>query len=138
MTMSCVATTPQVSFSGASPLKKVRLYSSISTRGFESIMLHQREWSERCSSRVFYWLMAASDMTQLVRSYRWCQYFVRQIHAPAQELQSIPMAWPFAMWGRDLLGPFKKVLGGLTHLLVAIDKFTKWIEVRPLAKIGSK
>jgi transposase InsO family protein len=26
----------------------------------------------------------------------------------------------------------------LTHLLVAIDKFTKWIEVRPLAKIGSK
>jgi hypothetical protein len=36
------------------------------------------------------------------------------------------------------LGPLKKVPGGLTHLLVTVDKFTKWIEARPLAKIGSK
>jgi hypothetical protein len=42
------------------------------------------------------------------------------------------------MWGLDLLGPFKKAPKGLTHLLVAVDKFTKWIEARPLAKIGSK
>jgi hypothetical protein len=42
------------------------------------------------------------------------------------------------MWGLDLLGPFKKAPEGLTHLLVAVDKFTKWIEARPLAKIGSK
>jgi hypothetical protein len=27
---------------------------------------------------------------------------------------------------------------GSTHLLVVIDKFTKWIEVKPMAKIGSK
>jgi hypothetical protein len=39
--------------------------------------------------------------------------------------------------GMDPLGPFKKALGGLPHMLVAIDKFTKWIKVRPLAKIGS-
>jgi hypothetical protein len=38
----------------------------------------------------------------------------------------------------DLLGPFKKVPGGLTHLLVAVDKFTKWIKEKSLAKIGSK
>jgi hypothetical protein len=42
------------------------------------------------------------------------------------------------MWGLDLFGPFKKVLGGLTHLLVTIDKFTMWIKARPLAKIDSK
>jgi hypothetical protein len=42
------------------------------------------------------------------------------------------------MWGLDLFGPFKKALGGLTHLLVTIDKFTMWIEARPLAKIDSK
>jgi hypothetical protein len=29
----------------------------------------------------------------------------------------------------------KKAPGGLTHLLTAVDKFTKWIVVRPLAKI---
>jgi hypothetical protein len=42
------------------------------------------------------------------------------------------------MWGLDLLGPFKKATGDLTHLLVTVDKFTKWIEVKPLAKIGFK
>jgi hypothetical protein len=42
------------------------------------------------------------------------------------------------VWGLDLLGPFKKVLERLTHLLVSIDKFTKWIEARPLVKISSK
>jgi hypothetical protein len=46
--------------------------------------------------------------------------------------------WPFAGLGLDLLRPFKKVFGGLTHLLVAIDKFTKGIEASPLPKISSK
>jgi hypothetical protein len=41
------------------------------------------------------------------------------------------------VWDLDLLGPFKKAHGGLTHLLVAVDKFTKWIEAKPLVKIGS-
>jgi hypothetical protein len=36
------------------------------------------------------------------------------------------------------MGPFLKAPRGMTHLLVAIDKFTKWVEVKPLAKIGSK
>jgi hypothetical protein len=30
------------------------------------------------------------------------------------------------------------VTRGFTHLLVTIDKFSKWIEVRPLAKIRSE
>jgi hypothetical protein len=63
---------------------------------------------------------------------------VRKIHAPAQELQTISVTCPFAVWGLDLLGPFKKVPEGFTHLLVAIDRFTKWIKARPLAKISSK
>jgi hypothetical protein len=42
------------------------------------------------------------------------------------------------VWGLDLLGLFKKAPGGLTHLLIAIDKFTKWIGTNLVAKIGSK
>jgi transposase InsO family protein len=38
----------------------------------------------------------------------------------------------------DLVGPLQKAPGGFTHLLVAIDKFSKWIEVRPLTGIGSE
>jgi IS30 family transposase len=48
-----------------------------------------------------------------------------------------PITRSFAMWGPGLLGSFMKVLGGLTHLLVVVNKFTKWIETIPLAKIGS-
>jgi hypothetical protein len=86
----------------------------------------------------FYWPTAANDTVEIVRSCRRCQYFMRQIHALAQELQTIPITWSFAVWGLDFLGLFKQAPGGLTHLLVAVAKFTKWIKVRPLAKIGSK
>jgi hypothetical protein len=34
-----------------------------------------------------------------------------------------------------LVGPFKKAKDGFTHIFVAMDKFTKWIEVKPAASI---
>jgi hypothetical protein len=42
------------------------------------------------------------------------------------------------MWGLDAVGPFRTALGGYKHILVAVDKFTKWIEVRPIAKVKSE
>ena len=42
------------------------------------------------------------------------------------------------VWGLDLVGPLKKALGGYTHLLVTIDKFTKWIKARPISMIKSE
>jgi hypothetical protein len=57
---------------------------------------------------------------------------------PAQALQTIPITCSFAVWGLDLVGPLRKTPGGYTHLLVAIDKFSKWIEVRPLNSIRSE
>jgi hypothetical protein len=44
----------------------------------------------------------------------------------------------FVVWGLDLLWTFKKALEGLTHLLATVDKFTKWVEAKPLAMISSK
>ena len=37
-----------------------------------------------------------------------------------------------------MVGPLKKALGGFTHLLVAMDKFTKWIEAKPITDIRSE
>jgi hypothetical protein len=34
-----------------------------------------------------------------------------------------------------MIGPFTTAPGGFTHVLVAIDKFTKWIEYNPIAKL---
>ena len=37
-----------------------------------------------------------------------------------------------------MVGPLKKALGGFTHLLVVVDKFTKWIEAKPITNIRSE
>jgi hypothetical protein len=42
------------------------------------------------------------------------------------------------MWGLDAIGPFRTSPGGYKHILVAVDKFTKWIEVQPVAKVTSE
>jgi hypothetical protein len=34
-----------------------------------------------------------------------------------------------------MIGPFTTARGGFTHVLVAIDKFTKWIGYKPIAKL---
>jgi transposase InsO family protein len=34
-----------------------------------------------------------------------------------------------------LVGPFKKAKGGFTHIFITVDKFTKWIKVKPAASI---
>jgi transposase InsO family protein len=36
-----------------------------------------------------------------------------------------------------MIGPFKKAQVGYTHILVAIDKFTKWIEYKAIASLAS-
>jgi hypothetical protein len=40
--------------------------------------------------------------------------------------------------GLDLVALFRTAPSGYKHILVAMDKFTKWIEVRPVAMIMSK
>lgn len=78
------------------------------------------------------------DATEIVRTCEGCQYYARQTHLPTQALQMIPITEPFNVWGLDLVGPLQKVPGGFTHLLVAIDKFSTWIEVCPITKIKFK
>jgi transposase InsO family protein len=38
----------------------------------------------------------------------------------------------------DIVGPLRKAPGGYTHLLVAIDKFSKWVEVRPITNLRAE
>src|SRR4051812_16086549 len=61
-----------------------------------------------------------------------CQKFASRPHAPASELKTIPLSWPFATWGLDMVGPLKNSSkGGRMHLLAVVD-FTKWIEAVPI------
>nr|CAE04690.1 OSJNBb0015D13.5 [Oryza sativa Japonica Group] len=106
--------------------------------------IHEGECGAHSASRTlvgkafrqgFYWPTALNDAVDLVHRCRACQFHAKQIHQPAQALQTIPLSWPFAVWGLDILGPFRRAPGGFEYLYVAIDKFTKWPEAYPVVKI---
>jgi transposase InsO family protein len=42
------------------------------------------------------------------------------------------------VWGLDILGPFPRALGGYQFLFVAVDKFTKWVEVEAVRTIPAR
>jgi hypothetical protein len=108
--------------------------------------IHQCEGGHHAASRAlvakafrhgFYWPTALEDAQWLVLKCKGCQHFSTRSHQPAAALRTIPITWPFAVWCLDMVGPFKTVRGGMTHLLVAVDKFTKWIEARPVTSAES-
>jgi ribonuclease HI len=82
--------------------------------------------------RAFYWSTALGDAEELVRRCQGCQYFAKQRHVLAYKLVTIPPTWPFACWGLDMIGPLPTAPGGFNRVLVTIDKFTKWIKVKPV------
>jgi transposase InsO family protein len=83
----------------------------------------------------FFWPTAMSDADSLVHRCEGCQFFTHQKQASPHQLQTILMTWPFSTWGLDLVGQFKKAKGEFTHIFIAVDKFTKWIKVKPTASI---
>jgi hypothetical protein len=86
----------------------------------------------------FYWPTAVADASEVVRTCEGCQFYARKSNLPAHVLQTIPITWPFAVWGLDIVEPLRKAPGGFTHLLVAIDKFSKWVEVRPITNLRAE
>ncbi|GKV47270.1 hypothetical protein SLEP1_g54184 [Rubroshorea leprosula] len=86
----------------------------------------------------YYWPNMYKDATHFVQRCLKCQFFAHLTHQPAEELTTLVAPWPFAQWGLDLLGPFVKGVGGVTHLIVGVDYFTKWVEARPLSSLTSK
>ena len=59
------------------------------------------------------------------------------MHKPASALKTIPLTWPFVVWGLDMIRPLRTRASGFTHLLVIVNKFTKWIEAKPIKKLDS-
>jgi hypothetical protein len=80
--------------------------------------------------RAFYWRTALGDDEELVRRCQGCQYFAKKQHVPSYKLVTVPPTWPFACSGLDMIGPLPTAPRGFNRVLVAIDKFTKWIEVK--------
>lgn len=86
----------------------------------------------------FYWLFAHADTVDIIRACVGCQKYANQSHLLGSPLRTIPLTWPFAVWGMDMVSKFKTVPSGYTHLLVAVNKFTKWVEAKPIKKCDRK
>jgi ribonuclease HI len=86
----------------------------------------------------FYWPTAKADAHRIVELCQGCQMYSKQTHMPATALHTIPITWPFAVWGLDMVGPLKTAPLGFMHLLVAVDKLTKWVEAKPIRKLDGK
>ena len=56
----------------------------------------------------FYWPTTLQDTEEIIHRCKGCQFYAWQTHLPAQELQTIPITWPFAVWGLNMVGPLKK------------------------------
>ncbi|XP_022030562.1 uncharacterized protein LOC110931477 [Helianthus annuus] len=86
----------------------------------------------------YFWPSMHRDTVEQLRKCEACQVHAPVPKSPKHDLVTISSAWPFHKWGMDIVGPFPPAKGGVKFLLVAIDYFTKWPEVKPLAKITGK
>ena len=83
----------------------------------------------------FNWPSVREDCVRYAQRCKQCQMHADWHKAPPEELRSICSSWPFHTWGIDILGPFPLVIRQMKYFVVAIEYFTKWIEVEPVAQI---
>ena len=75
------------------------------------------------------------DAVQVVQRCDKCQLFRNVQHVPAEHLKNISSPWPFLTLGIDIVGPLPQGKKQVKFLVVAIDYFTKWVEVESSAII---
>jgi hypothetical protein len=74
----------------------------------------------------FFWPIAVSDTDFIARRCQGYQFFPPETW-PVSSVADHTHYLAFSRWGLDLVGPFKKVKGGFTHIFIAVDKFPKWL-----------
>uniref|UniRef100_A0A2N9ERL6 Reverse transcriptase n=1 Tax=Fagus sylvatica TaxID=28930 RepID=A0A2N9ERL6_FAGSY len=97
-----------------------------------------RSLAHKLTRAGYYWSFLLHDATQYVKACDKCQLFANVPRVPPEEITPITLPWPFAQWGPDIMGPFPVGTKQAKFLVVAIDYFTKWVEVEPSATISEK
>jgi ribonuclease HI len=53
----------------------------------------------------FYWPTTVAYASEIGRTCEGCQFYARKSNLPTHVLQTIPVTWPFVVWGLDIVGP---------------------------------
>jgi hypothetical protein len=83
----------------------------------------------------FYWPSIIDDASKLVTTCQACQKFSSNSMVSFQPSQLITPSWLLQRWGIDIMGPLTTAQGNYKYAVVAVQYFTKWIEVKPLVNI---
>ena len=87
----------------------------------------------------YYWNTMETDCISFVKSCHDYHTHANLNHVPPSELYSMTSPWPFFVWGKDVIGRITpKVSNGHEYILVAIEYFTKWVEVASYAILKAK
>jgi hypothetical protein len=89
---------------------------------------HKKKWLLRRAG--FYWMTMLNDCFRYYKGYESCQKFRDVQLAPTSMLHHIIKSWPFRDWALDFIGQIHPA-SSKDHrfVLVAMDYFTKWMEV---------
>jgi len=84
------------------------------------------------AARSYYWPGMFSDVTKYVQKCSNCLAHKHDQRRPAGLLHATPVKTPWEQVTTDLVGPLPRSTAGHTWLMVAQDRFTKWVELYPL------
>jgi ribonuclease HI len=84
----------------------------------------------------FYWPTAIANASEIMRTCEGCQFYARKSNLPAHILQTIPVTWPFAVWGLDIVGPLRKVHGATPTYWLSSTSFPSGLRCAPSRTSG--
>ena len=85
----------------------------------------------------FYWPTLFKDARKFVLSCDTCQRIGNISRRPEMPMNQSLVVEPCEVWGVDYMGPFP-TSNGYTHILVAVDYVTKWVEAIPTSSADHK
>jgi len=97
-----------------------------------------RTMATRVLRAGYFWPTIEADFQNYVKKCKPCHKHGNLIHQKQEQLHSILAPWRFTKWGMDILGPFSPGKGQVKFLIVTVDYFTKWIEVKLLTTITAQ
>ena len=87
----------------------------------------------------YYWNTMETDCVDFVKIWHDCQTHANLNHVLPSKLYSMTFPWPFSVWSIDVIGRiYPKALNGHKYILVAINYFTKWVEVASYYMLKAK
>ena len=93
---------------------------------------------QRLDSLHLWWRGITTDVRNFVRACKMCRQTKPVFRKPPGLMLSTTSTTPWEIVGVDLMGPLPKSHGGHEFLLVAVDHYSKWVEVFPLRKATGK